>query len=106
MHKFIDISVLNFTGHFTTKAKAFGVKTQILLKVPKFKTTTVRLIGDLASLEEFLVSLKNTDENFKQWANHAIQMHLSIAKDYYEDKTQSPHWKNRRLIENQLNTIL
>ena len=91
MTQFVDISVRDFTGDFTRKAKAFNVKTQILMKIPAWSLTSVRLIGTLFEISEFLRSMPSRFEE------RAVQMHVNAVKPLLE---QAPHWKNRALMEN------
>lgn len=90
---YVDISVKDFSGALTRKAKDFQVKTQILFKVPAWSLTTVRLTGTLFNLTEFLRSLTLTTE----MTEAAVRMHVHAAKPV----TDTPvHWKNRQLMEN------
>ena len=92
---YLDISVRAFTGNFTHKAKPFGVKTQILLKVPKSDLTTVRLsAASNFEITEFLRSLTATDMD---WTEDKVRMHVKAIKPLVES---APHWKNRQLMEN------
>lgn len=98
---FLDISVKNFNGHFTSDAKAFGVKIQIMLKVPAWNLTTVRLIGSNWNITEFLRSL--TLQLDSTWTEATVQMHVNAMKPVTAD--QKPmHWKNRGLMENRVST--
>jgi hypothetical protein len=89
---FVDISVKDFSGNFTHKAKAFDVKTQILLKTPAWSLTTVRLLGTTDAITQFLRTLPTFTEAL-------VQMHVGAAKTLTEDSI-SPGWKNRSLVEN------
>lgn len=96
MSTFLDLSVKNFTGNYTHKAKAFSVKTQILMKIPKWDLTTIRLIGTNFNITEFLRSV-NSGSN-PQLTEAAIRDLVHAIKPLIED---APHWKNRTLMENQ-----
>jgi hypothetical protein len=92
---YLEISVTDFTGHLTQKAKPFGVTTQIVFKVPRAKLTTVRLLAHSNyEITEFLRSLTISDMN---WTEAKVQMHVNAIKPLVSN---APHWKNRQLMEN------
>lgn len=97
---YIDITVKGMTAAgtlnpwFTRKAKAFNVSTQILLKVPAEKLTTVRLKGELDALKEFLSSMANTPEY--NWPPAILKQHIGAIKVLVEE---APHHKNRWISE-------
>jgi hypothetical protein len=93
---FLDISVRDFTGHFTAKAKPFGVTTQILLKVPTEALTTIRLIAPSNfEITEFLRSLTVLDMD---WTEQKVHMHVNAIK-HLTEANAAPAWKNRALME-------
>lgn len=91
---YVDISVKNFSAAFTKKAKPFDVTTQIILKVPAWDLTTVRLTGTLLNLTEFMRSLTLPMDS--TWTEATVRLHVNAAKP-----VEGPvvHWKNRQLME-------
>ena len=98
MNQFLDISVRDFTPHFTRRAHEFVVNTQILLKVPVESLTTVRLIGTNFAITEFLRSLIGRP-GFDNWTESLVRMHVRAIKTLTEDN-RAPLRKNRGLYEN------
>ena len=98
MNQFVDISVRDFTPHFTRRAHEFEVQTQILLKVPVEGLTTVRLVGTNFAITEFLRSLIDR-VGFDNWTESLVRMHVRAIKTLTADGA-APLWKNRGLMEN------
>ena len=94
MDQYLDLSVRNFTPHFTRRAKEHGLRTQILVKVPAWDLTTVRLIGTNFEITEFLRVLTLAPDS--TLTERAVRMHVQAIKPLTE---QAPHWKNRTLTE-------
>lgn len=97
MKHFLDISVKGAIPPLTRRAHGFGVQTQILIKVPKWDLTTVRLTGTNWEITEFLkgeVSRISSD-----WTMAMVQMHVNAIKLLTPDG-EAPSWKNRSLMEN------
>lgn len=50
---FLDISIAGNVGSFTKTIKPLGLETEILMKVPAWDLTSVRVHGDHQALERF-----------------------------------------------------
>lgn len=94
---FLDVSVSHFTSNYTRMAHHFSVDTQILLKVPAEKLTTVRLKGNLSTIPEFLRSLIGKP-GFENWAEGLVRMHSKAIKKLTPD-SEAPAHKNRWISE-------
>lgn len=99
MSHYLDISVKGPVATWTKKAKPFEVSTQILLKVPAWDLTTIRLLGTNFQITEFLRTLTVTDAN---WTEEKVRMFVKAIKPVTPDVAATPDWKNRGLIENRL----
>lgn len=97
MKHYLDISVKGAIPPFTRRAHEFGVQTQILLKVPTWDLTTVRLIGTNFEITEFLKGeVARVSSN---WTMAMVQMHVNAIK-VLTPETEAPRWKDRALMEN------
>ncbi len=94
---FLDVSVSHFTSNYTRMAHHFKVDTQILLKVPAEKLTTVRLKGNLSTIPEFLRSLIGKP-GFENWTEGLVCMHTRAIKQLTLD-SEAPAHKNRWISE-------
>lgn len=98
--QYLDISVHNFTSNYTKLAHGHGVDTQILLKVPVERLTTVRLKGTERSIADFLRSLIGREgwtEGYG-WTEGLVEMHCKAIKNLTCD-SEAPSHKNRWISE-------
>jgi hypothetical protein len=102
MKHFLDISVKGAIPPFTRRAHEFGVQTQILMKVPKWNLTTVRLIGTNWEITEFLKG--ECARISSDWTMAKVQMHVNAIKLLTPDG-EAPTWKNRWLAENRAKAL-
>jgi len=95
---YLDISVKDFSGRFTQKAKGFGVQVKILQKVPKWDLTVVRLLGTNFQITEFLKAMMII--SFPHWTWETLAMHANAIKLATPEMENPVAWKNRALKEN------
>ena len=85
---FLDISIAGNVGSFTRTIKPVGLETEILLKIPKWNLTSIRVHGTRHALEKFC---------HQHFTFEIATMHLTAIKDH--DVRRMTH-KTRALREN------